>query len=112
LPQTLIYEIVTPADVQEQWDVIEHSSGNLTILTRGTHFSIDASGGALSVFLPAAADNLDRVISVKKIDSSANAVTVDGNGSETIDGVTTKSLASQYDGITVISNGTSWEIVK
>jgi len=45
---------------------------------------------------------------IKKTDASANAVTVDGNGAETIDGSTTVSLAAQWDFITVVSNGTNW----
>ena len=70
----------------------------------------DATSGAFSVFLPTAASMPDTPITVKKVDASGNAVTIDGNGSETIDGATTKTLAAQYDSMTVVSDGTTWHI--
>jgi hypothetical protein len=69
----------------------------------------DATSGAFTVNLPTASGIPGRLYTIKKIDSSANAITVDGNGSETIDGATTKSLAAQWDWITVQSDGTNWK---
>jgi hypothetical protein len=66
----------------------------------------DASGGAFSVTLPPAASGAS--ILVKKTDASANAVTVDGDAAETIDGALTLALAAQYAAITLWSDGTSW----
>ena len=72
----------------------------------------DASGGAFTVTLPAAATAGDGYkVTVKKSDSSANAVTVDGNSSETIDGATTKALSSQYDAIVLACDGSNWHLV-
>jgi hypothetical protein len=48
---------------------------------------------------------------IKKIDSSANAVTIDGNGSETIDGSATQVIVTQNVCLTVVSDGTEWWIV-
>jgi len=48
---------------------------------------------------------------VKKIDSSANAVTIDANASEEIDGETTLDLVIEGDCAMLICNGTGWEIV-
>jgi hypothetical protein len=45
----------------------------------------------------------------KKIDSSGNAVTVTGNGAETIDGSNTVALSTQWAKVMIVSNGTSWE---
>jgi hypothetical protein len=67
----------------------------------------DASGGAFTVTLPAAAGATSS-ISVKKSDASANAVTIDGDASETIDGATTRALSTQYEAVTLWSDGTSW----
>jgi len=66
----------------------------------------DATGGAFSITLPAVSAGLQYTI--KKTDSSANAVTIDGNASETIDGELTQILTTQYDAITIVSDGTSW----
>jgi hypothetical protein len=77
----------------------------------------DATGGAFSVTLPTAAaayntaEAAGLIVHVKKIDSSANAVTVDGNGSETIDGATTQVITSQWDSASIQSNGTAWYII-
>lgn len=68
----------------------------------------DATGGAFTVTLRPAAECKCKYVLVKKTDASGNAITVDGDGSETIDGVTTDSLASQYDVIRLMSDGTQW----
>jgi hypothetical protein len=70
----------------------------------------DASGGAFTVTLPTASGIAGRQYTIKKIDSSANAVTVDANGAETIDGNTTVTLALQWNRVTIVSDGTNWLI--
>ena len=71
----------------------------------------DASSGVITVDLPASTGVTDRTHHIKKIDSSANAITIDANGTETIDGTLTKTLAAQYDNIQVISDGSNWHIL-
>lgn len=71
----------------------------------------DASGGAFSVGLPAAASSAGQVYTIKKTDSGGNAVTVDANASETIDGATTKALSAQYKYITIVCDGATWWII-
>lgn len=64
------------------------------------HVSADATSGAFSVTLdPNPKAGVVAVIS--KTDVSANAVTVDAGSGETINGVQTQSLASQYDKIMI-----------
>jgi hypothetical protein len=62
-----------------------------------------------SVTLPTASGITGRIYVIKKI--STGTSTVKTTGSETIDGATTKSLASQYDYIMVQSDGTNWVII-
>lgn len=71
----------------------------------------DASGGAFSITLPAATASAGMRLAVKKVDASANAVTIDGNASETIDGVTTKALSSQNAAYDIVCDGSAWYIV-
>jgi len=71
----------------------------------------DASGGALTPVLPAAASHTGRHYVLKKIDSSTNTVTVDGNGTETIDGALTYVLARQWDTLEIVSDSANWQIV-
>lgn len=68
----------------------------------------NASSAAFTVTLKPAAEAKCKLVIVKKTDASANAITVDGDGSETIDGATTDSLASQYDVIRLMSDGAQW----
>lgn len=78
-----------------------------------THYTVlaDATGGAFTLTLPAAAGSSGRIYNIKKIDSSSNLVIVDANASETIDGALTQDISIQYVSITIQSNGTSWFIL-
>ena len=58
---------------------------------------VDATAAAVTVTLPLASSATNMIVSVKKVDSSINAVTVVRSGTDTIDGNTSYSLASQYD---------------
>lgn len=72
----------------------------------------DATSAAFTVTLPAAASSTGKILTIKKTDSSANAVTLDGNSSETIDGATTKKLATRYSGMKIICDGSNWHILE
>ena len=70
----------------------------------------DASGGAITITLYTAVGNTGRIVRVMKTDSSTNAVTVDGNASETINGATTYSVTADDQVVTLMSNGSNWVI--
>ena len=71
----------------------------------------DASGGAITCNLPLAHDWQDRVLRVKKTDSSGNAVTLAASGSETIDGSASVSISAQNVCLQAMSDGTAWYVV-
>ena len=71
----------------------------------------NATSAAFNVNLPAVATSSGLKLNIKKIDSSANAVTIDGNASETIDGATTQALSSQYESLTIQCDGSAWYIL-
>jgi hypothetical protein len=71
---------------------------------------VNATAAPATITLTGVATSGKRV-TIKKTDSSANAVTIARDGSSTIDGATTKILYSQYESITVISDGTNWHII-
>lgn len=71
----------------------------------------NATSASLTAALPAAAGAIGKEFVVKKTDSSANLVTIDGNSSETIDGALTRILRSQNDTLRIVSDGTGWQIV-
>ncbi len=76
-----------------------------------TFIIVDATSGAVTVTLPTASGKAGRMYTIKKIDASANVVTIDGNGAETVDGAANAQLAAQYDVVRVICNGSTWWIV-
>lgn len=87
---------------------------NPTVTTQtGTYTAVDGdvvicnSTTAFTVTLPLATTANRRIV-IKNINTGT--VTVDGNGSETIDDQLSVTLA-QYDSITVISDGTEWWII-
>lgn len=86
-------------------------TGTYTVVSTDQVILADASSAAFTVTLPAAAANSGRWFRVKKIDSSGNAVTVDGNGSETIDGDLNKIISAQYSAMLVVSDGSNWHIL-
>jgi hypothetical protein len=82
-----------------------------TITVADSVILADATSAAFTVNLPTAVGITGRQYTIKKIDVSANAVTLDGNGSQTIDGATTRVLSTQYESVKVISDGANWFIV-
>lgn len=73
------------------------------------HVNVDATSGAATITLYAASGNAGKIISVKKTDSGTNAVTIDGNASETLDGALTTTLSQRADSITFLCDGTNWQ---
>lgn len=70
----------------------------------------DCTATAITINLPTAASNVAH-FHIKKIDSSANTVTVDPAGAETVDGGATAVLQVQSESIDLVSDGTNWMIV-
>jgi collagen triple helix repeat protein len=71
----------------------------------------DASGGPIIINLPTAVGITGKQYVVKKIDTSGNVVTIDPAGLETIDGVTTVGLSTQWDLVVLVSDGSNWMII-
>lgn len=83
-------------------------SANYTATVKVFLIKVDASGGAITVTLPDARGIEGKQAIIKKIDSSGNAVTVATQASQTIDGVATKSAATQWSFVRVYSDGYNW----
>lgn len=90
--------------------VTDPDGAEFPITTSGI-FLVDSTGGALTIDLPAASQMTGKTLTFKKIDVPANAITLDGNSSETIDGSLTQIITQQYVSITIVSDGTEWFIL-
>jgi len=71
----------------------------------------DATSGDVTFTLPRAGSMVGRVLTIKKVDSTANDVIVDGYASETIDGGTTASIGTQWVSLRLQSDGNNWVIM-
>jgi hypothetical protein len=92
-------------------NTVNLTTTDYTLLGTDNHLRVDASSSPINVTLPDASAVLGKVYTIKKIDSSANTVTILTSLSQLIDGNSTESLTVQYESITLISNGSGWDII-
>ena len=105
-----------------EWFVIasNRSPGNTRFFDGTGTYDIDMAvdtyllssfGGVMTARLPPAnaAEAIGRTVTIKKTDPSSNTITVSEQGGSGPDGYA-QPLSSQYDAITVVSNGSQWYI--
>lgn len=110
-PVAPIYTVDNANDASSQTLAVLSKAANYTVLTTdGDDVLIlcDASAGSFTLSLYAAATTAGKKVRIVKTDSSVNTVTIDPNGSETIFGQTTYVLMTQYEGISLMSDGSGW----
>lgn len=71
---------------------------------------IDATAAPRTVTLPTAISSYRQIYKIKKIDATANTVTVQAAGAELIDGGNTYVIPAQYEGIEIQSDMNQWWI--
>lgn len=88
-------------------------TASTTLLKNADHTILaDASAGAITITLPAAGTNTStQVLVVKKTDSSTNAVTLDANGTEKIDGALTLVLPAQNSHVVIQAGFSGWHVL-
>lgn len=90
---------------------VSTKTSNYTLMLTDFVILGDCTSAAFTLSLPTAATGVGRIYFLKKIDSSANVLTVQANGAELIDGNNTFLLPSQWQCITIVSSGTAWYII-
>lgn len=116
-------DYVTAISNGAEWFVVSssRSAGNTRYYDGSGTYDIDMAvdvyllssySGALTARLPPAnaAEAVGRKITIKKTDVSSNVITVSEQGGSGPDGYA-QPLSSQYDAITVVSNGGQWYIL-
>lgn len=104
---------VNNMDIRAQRNTIKKVTASYEVTDDDMYLDVDCTLGAV-VLSPQTAGSekyRGRIVIVKKVDSSANAVTWDGAGTETTDGSSTKSWTVQNDAYVFMSDGTNWKIV-
>jgi hypothetical protein len=77
-----------------------------------TYYRCNATTGNIVVTVPAGSGaTLGALIYVKKIDASANLVTLQSTGGDTIDGSTTYVLSAQWQSVTILATTTGWDVI-
>ena len=87
------------------------TASSMTLGSTNNVIIANAASAALTVTFPTAVGIAGRIYTIKKVDSSANAVSLATTSSQTIDGVTSANLTTQYQFAAVISDGANWNIV-
>ena len=85
-------------------------TANATASNAGRIYPVDTSGGAVTVTLASSMVVAGAYVAVNDEGGAAgtNAITIDTEGSETIDGATSQSVGSNYGALTLYCDGTNW----
>jgi hypothetical protein len=70
----------------------------------------DATAAGITVNLPTITGNT-AVYRIKKTDASANTVTIDPAGAETVEGAATATLTTQYESIDLACSASGWHVL-
>lgn len=85
-------------------------SANYMMVKGDELIAVTSTGAARTITLPPASQMKDRIVAVKDEGggAAANNITIDGNGSETIDGAATYAMNVNYSCIWLYSTGMAW----
>jgi hypothetical protein len=111
-PTSSVWTVDNALSLEQLWTTLSKSADYVVAETdRDKLIKVDATAGNKTITLLAAATAGDGFqVAIKKTDSSANTVTIDGNASETIDGALTLALTAQYQVAVLTCDGTNWNI--
>lgn len=70
-----------------------------------------AAAGSIKIDLPAAASNEETRFEIKKVDATSNAILIDPNASELIEGVADYTINVQAVAVEIICDGNNWFII-
>lgn len=83
-------------------------STNYSIDAQTEAVNVDATSGPKTITLPLIATNAGRLVTIRKIDSSANVVNVQTAGSDLYQDGTTVTLGSQWAVLSIDNDGVQW----
>jgi hypothetical protein len=87
------------------------TSNNLTLTDAHYTVLVDASGGNRTITLPSAIGIDGRIYVVKKTDGSTNAVAIQAQSGQTIDGASSISLSAQYATVMLQAYNGNWYVI-
>jgi len=115
------FESVTVRSNGTRWLILNNYNAENAVVAVTTAYTpnkndktilADASSASFTVTLPGAATvEAGKTYTVKRTNAGTNTVIVDGNGSETIDGLTSLRLNQRFDYLQLQSDGTNWMVI-
>lgn len=91
--------------------IVTTSSATYALSTYNTMVIVDSSSNAVEVDLPTASGNAGKTVDILAKTGATNAVTVDPNAEETINGNATSYVINvNYGNLTLVSDGSNWVI--
>jgi len=88
------------------------TSISYVVLSTDAVILVDATGGDLTISLPAASAQAGRLVQIKKIDASFHKVVLDADGADLIDGEPTLELLYEDESVPIVSDGLSeWSVL-
>lgn len=83
-----------------------------TVLSTDRTLVVVYSGSSYTISLPPAADVLGHIfIFTRSGTGGSGNITIDADGSETIDGSASKIITNAYDSFTIVSTGSEWIVI-
>lgn len=99
----------TPGTGGGSTTTLPFTNKNATYIIDNTDCVVNCTSGTFTVTLPTAVGIEGQYFVIKN--SGTGVITVDGNGSETIDGALTQVMSVRYMSMTLISNGANWLVI-
>lgn len=87
---------------------IDDTDSPYTVLDTDQYLIVDASAGAVTVALPAAASFVNRSLVVVAKSVAGGNVTINPDGAETVNGASTKVLSAAYAQSRLTCDGSEW----
>jgi len=84
---------------------------NTIVLISDYTILVDATGGAITTDLPQASTVPNRILNIKKINNTANTVTIKPNGSDLIDFGASIIISTYLQTVRIQSNGIGWFVI-
>jgi hypothetical protein len=102
---TMVGKLVATAGIQKSYVAKTATYA----ISSATDYCINCTANAFTVTLPTAVSIAGQEFVIKN--SGAGVITIATTSSQTIDGATTATLTTQYESITLLSNGANWIII-
>ena len=93
-----------------RWKSISDSDSPYTVSVHDELIQCDATSGAITATLPAASSAGIGKKLIFKLTNATNALTIDGNGDETIEGSATHIVNTTNDTVEIYCDGSNWRI--